>query len=138
MKSQLPQTHRGFTLIELVVTMLIVAILGVIAVSMYKTSVLQSRRTDAKTALLDLAAREERNFSTANAYTVVPAQLGYVGAWPLAVGSGYYTVTVTSGSTTTFTATATAVGSQTADTPCLTFSIDQSGNQTATTTPGCW
>jgi type IV pilus assembly protein PilE len=138
---------RGFTLIELVVTMLVVATLAAVAVASYRSQVRKSRRTDAKTALLDLAGREERNFSTTNAYTAVPAQLGYTGAWPLSVGSGYYTVTVAvtagaPGVPATFNVTATAVGDQASD-KCTSYYLDQTGVQasngsTTTDALNCW
>ena len=41
---------RGFSLLELMVAVSISAILTIMAVSSYQTSVLQSHRTDAKTA----------------------------------------------------------------------------------------
>ena len=61
---------RGFTLIELMITIVVGVILMIIAVSSYGTQVRKSRRTDAKTAVLDLAGREERNFSTTNTYAL--------------------------------------------------------------------
>jgi type IV pilus assembly protein PilE len=50
----------GFTLIELMVTLAIAAILLSIVVPTYQAQVRKSRRTEAKTAILDFAAREER------------------------------------------------------------------------------
>ena len=84
---------RGFTLIELLVVVVIGAILLAIAAPTYMTSIRKSRRTDARTALLYLASREERYMSSNNAYTNTAANLGYA-ALPTTVGSGYYTVTV--------------------------------------------
>jgi type IV pilus assembly protein PilE len=81
--------HRksaGFTLVELVVAMVIAAILAAIAIPAYSSYVLQAHRTDAKTALLDLASLEERYFSVNNAYTNVASNLGYT-AFPQSVGS---------------------------------------------------
>ena len=110
---------RGFTLIELVVAILIIAILGTIALSSYVNQSRKSRRTEARTALLDLAGREERNFSTTNVYSSTPSQLGYTGAaFPVTVGAGYYTVNVNvtaavpGGALATYLITATAIGDQ--------------------------
>ena len=55
---------RGMTLIELMMVVVIATILMSIAVPSYMSQVRQSRRIEAKTALLDLAGREERFFST--------------------------------------------------------------------------
>ena len=64
----------GFTLIELMVVVAIATILFAIAIPSYVTYIRQSRRTEAKTAVLDLAGREERYLSTnPTAYTDVPA-----------------------------------------------------------------
>jgi type IV pilus assembly protein PilE len=138
----------GFTLIEMMVTVAVVAILGTIAVSSYTAQVRQSRRTEARTAVLDLAGREERYMSTNSAYSSTPSDLGYSGVFPQTVGSGYYniTVTVTAANNTTspvtpasFLVTATAIGTQAKDTQCLTFSVDNTGNQTQTgSSTTCW
>ena len=103
----------GFTLIELMVTVVIVSILASIAIPSYMSSVRKSRRTEARTALLDLAAREERYLATNSAYSSTASDLGY-STLPGPTASGYYTlnVSVTAPSSTAaaqFTATATAV-----------------------------
>ncbi len=56
---------RGFTLIELMIAVVIVGLLTMLAYPAYTQSVRKSRRADSKTALLDLASREER-FMAAN------------------------------------------------------------------------
>jgi type IV pilus assembly protein PilE len=94
---------------------------------------------------LDLAGREEKLFSTTNAYGVLPSDLGYAVAgapndlWPMTIGSGYYQVTVAA-TPTTYLITATTFGTQVNDTGCATFSVDQLGSQTATGTDAatCW
>jgi type IV pilus assembly protein PilE len=150
-RSSLPA--GGFTLVELMVVVAIATILFAIAVPSYMTYIRQSRRTEAKTAVLDLAGREERFLSTnPAAYTNVPANLGYTGAaWPLGVGSGYYQVTVCSpacapsaiATAPSYTVTATPVAgqSQANDAQCTSFSVDSAGQQFATgtqTAAFCW
>ena len=141
--------HDGFTLIEMMITLVLVATLSAMAVSMYSTSMLHSRRTDAKTALFDLAGREERSYSATNLYSSTPSQLGYVGAaFPIAVGSNYYTVNVQApapapGVAPTYTISAAAQGSQTADVNCALFVLDQTGRQLSfnsggAASTGCW
>jgi type IV pilus assembly protein PilE len=144
---------RGFTLLELMITVAIAAILTLIAVSSYQTSVMTSRRTDAKTALNDIVGREQRYFSVTNSYSLNPEQLGYSSTLTtfgttFSVGSGYYYLnvpTVTAATATApayFIATATAYGSQLKDAACATLSIDSTGNYTSTGTgtanPPCW
>ena len=87
----------GFTLVELMVVLVIASVLVAIALPSYISSARKSRRTEAKTALVDLAGREERYFDTSSppVYTIVPSQLGYgAAAFPVTVGSGYYSVTL--------------------------------------------
>ena len=147
--------HGGFSLIELMITLTIVGILVGMAYASYSNSVRKSRRTEARAAVLDAAGREERLYSTLNAYSNSPIQLGYsttAGSFGggLSVGSGYYLLTVTNvaaaaaGTPATYTVTVTATGTQTSDSACASFSVDQQGNQTATNSGGgdnstvCW
>jgi type IV pilus assembly protein PilE len=51
---------QGFTLIEVVITMAIIAILTTIALPAYQSSVRKSRRTEAITTLLDIQLRQEK------------------------------------------------------------------------------
>ena len=140
---------KGFTLIELMVAVAVVAILGTIAMSTYTKQVQKSRRTDARSAILDLAGREEKLFSTTNAYSDKPVDLGYgvaADVWPLTIGSGYYQVTVQvtvppAPNPPTYLITATTFGTQVKDTTCATLSVDQLGSQTATPAANaaeCW
>jgi type IV pilus assembly protein PilE len=140
-----PTAFEGFTLIELMVTVAIVAILASIAMVSYTSQIQKSRRTDARSAVMDLAGREEKLFSTVNAYSGTPSDLGYgaVGAvFPITVGSGYYQVTVTvPNPPISYSITATAIGSQAGDTKCTSLSVDQFGSQTSTgteTAATCW
>jgi type IV pilus assembly protein PilE len=143
-------SNRGFTLIELLIAVAVVSILATIAVAAYTSQVQKSRRTDARSALLDIAGREEKLFSTANAYSALPSDLGYgaVGAaWPITVGSGYYQVTAVvpdpnqGGAEGTYSITATPLGTQLNDTTCASLSVNQLGAQTSTgtgTAATCW
>ena len=143
----------GFTMVELMIVIIIATILATIAIPSYQAQIRKSRRTDAKTALLDLAAREERYNSTYNTYTSVPANLGYAGNFPVTVGSGYYQININvcaalacatdKGTGVVFSATATAINTQTKDTQCRNYTLDSTGGQavtgTASATPAvCW
>ena len=57
---------RGFTLIELMIVVVVIAILAGIAISMYSNQVRKSRRSQAVQVLNDLALKEEK-FRTNNA-----------------------------------------------------------------------
>jgi type IV pilus assembly protein PilE len=137
----------GFTLIELMVTVAIVAILATIATASYTSQIRKSRRTDARSAVLDLAGREEKLFSTTNAYSQTGSDLGY-GAFPLNIGSGYYSINVVSpdpaqpvATQPNYLITATAINAQAADLQCTSLSVDQTGKQTSVgtaTVATCW
>ena len=153
----LVQTFRrgaGFSLVELMVVLLITVILLTIAVPTYQSHVRESRRTDAKTAVLDLAAREEKYASLNNSYTGSPANLGYqsttsTATFPQTVGSGYYQVyacpgttistactagvaVATTGSTYVVAAIPIAGTSQAKDSSCQYFAVDNTGAQFST------
>jgi type IV pilus assembly protein PilE len=143
--------HSGFTLVELLIVIVVASILVAIAVPSYQAQVRKSRRTDARNALLDIAAREERFLSVTNSYSAVPTEVGYGGlAWPQTVTNGYYQVTVTipdpnyAGAGPSFVLTATPIGVQTSDTACASFAVTQIGRQSALDSNGvdnsttCW
>ncbi len=67
----------GLTLIELMVVLLIVGILAAVAVPTYRQYVIRAHRTEAKTALLRLAANQERHYLQNNTYTDDLALLGF-------------------------------------------------------------
>jgi len=145
---------QGFTLIELIVAMVVASILVAIAIPAYSSFVRKGRRTDAKTALLDLASLEERYFSTTNTYSANASDLGYgAAAWPVTVGSGYYqiaqptvvaavapTAASPAGTPASFSLTATAIGDQANDTDCATFTVTSAGVQSASpnASGNCW
>jgi type IV pilus assembly protein PilE len=151
------RTSRGFTLVELIVTMVIATILVSIAIPTYQVEMRKSRRTEAKTTALDAASREERYYATQNTYSADTGQLGYTsssGSFPVTTGTYYEissisvtapTASATGVTTGTFTVTVQALptGPQVADTSCQTFVVTQTGAQTATgtdPTPNttCW
>lgn len=149
----------GFTLIELMVAVVVAIILVSIAVPSYTNSVRKSRRTEAKTALLDLASREERFLSTNGAYTNDGGNLGLASstsntAFQVPVGSGYYNVSVCVGTNiptgcgsaqatatnATYLLVAVPIGTQAKDTYCGSYTLDNTGAQgnTGSQTSGCW
>ena len=69
----------GFTLIELMIVVVIVAVLLIVAIPTYLSQIRESRRTEARNYLVELASREERYYATQNAYTSTASNLGYAG-----------------------------------------------------------
>ncbi|WPL19266.1 Serogroup C1 [Thiorhodovibrio winogradskyi] len=61
-------THRGFTLIELMITVAIVGILAAIAYPSYQEHVLKSWRANAASCLLEMANRMERRYTGSSTY----------------------------------------------------------------------
>jgi len=130
---------RGFSLIELVIVLLIIAILAAIAIPSYRQYVVRANRVDAQRSLMDLAARQERFFYSRNAYATALSDLGANSS----VAGANYTIAPPSATSTAFTITASAVGSQQkSDQACQTLTITNTGVQGSTGTtsndPKCW
>ena len=134
--------QKGVTLIELMTVIGIIGILGTIALSSYRNSVVRANRADATTALVRLAGRQEKLYMVNNTYADTPT----LAALKLDSSErGYYTITIAPNPvlTTGFLATATPVagGPQAADTVCATLGLDETGQHTFTgtgTLAECW
>ncbi|WP_353156901.1 type IV pilin protein [Herminiimonas fonticola] len=59
---------HGFTMIELMVVLIIVAILAAIAIPSYQESVLKTRRTEGRAALMKAMQQQERYYSLHTTY----------------------------------------------------------------------
>jgi type IV pilus assembly protein PilE len=59
---------RGVTLIELMIVIIVVAVLASIAIPSYRQYVLRSHRTEAKAALMNVAAAQEKFYLQNNTY----------------------------------------------------------------------
>jgi type IV pilus assembly protein PilE len=138
---------QGFTLVELVVVIVILGILTAIAYPAYTGWVLKSRRADAHRALTDLANRLERNYLSANTYTVDMTQLGYLSATNVTIEGGMYKLKVDAATAgcpiaSCFGVTATPVAgtAQVNDSRCTSLSLASNGVKSATgSVPGsCW
>jgi type IV pilus assembly protein PilE len=139
----------GFTLVELMIACVVLAIIVAVAMPSYQAQVRKSRRADARNAVLDLAGREERFLSIANSYSQTATDVGYL-AFPMTVNNGYYQLNVTvpdpnqPGVTPSYIITATYFGPQVTDTDCAQFTVNQLGQQAALNSAGavntatCW
>jgi len=120
---------HGFTLIELMVVVAIVAIIVAIALPSYSRQVEKTRRADAQSALLDAAQALERCFTRNNAYNAPACSV------PTTSPDGFYTITLTA-TPSTFNLTATATGSD----ACSPFTLDHLGvrNSGGSEADRCW
>lgn len=125
--------NRGFTLIELMVTVAIVAILAAIAYPSYQSHVVKTRRKAAEACLLELAQFMERYYTTNMSY----ASASLPSTQCRTELASYYTFDfVGTPNETTFTLAATAAGVQAAkDAACTPLKVTHTGSKTPS---NCW
>ena len=131
---------RGFTLLELLITVAIVGILAAIALPSYFDQIRKSHRADAKSAALTVAVQMQRYFTERN--TFVGATLGTGGVYPSTTSeNGYYALSLTNLTANTFTLNATPAGPQVGDS-CGTYTYTELGAKdvVSATKPAaeCW
>ncbi len=136
--------HRGFTLIELMVVIAIVGILAGIAYPSFSDSMMKSRRTDAKTAMLSIVLSQSKLRGSCRTYA------GTIGAANNCANStvkglsasenGYYTIALSGNTGNAYVLTATAQGAQTKDTACtpLTLTINATYPNGNKLPSSCW
>ena len=144
------RNSEGFTLVELLIVVMLISIILGVSIPGYRQYVQRAQRADATTALLRLAAAQERFYMQAGQYAsgaaqveaAPPAGLGFTSSMS---ERGYYSLAVApdaGGAAVGYDATATPVagGNQATDSDCTSFGIDESG--TRTSLPGnidkCW
>lgn len=128
--------QRGMTLVELMIVVVIVSILLGVGVPSYRGYIQRSNRADATTALMRVAANQERHYLQYNRYATT-----LDGAAPAGLNGrttsdrDFYNLTMVVGDITTdFTVTASInpAGKQKDDTDCLTFTLNEQGLRGAT------
>lgn len=120
--------QRGFTLVELMVALGILAIIMAIAIPAYTTYVTRSNRTEGKALLMNTAQALERCFTRYNAYNSANCQVSF----PVSSENGWYEMA--SGDQTinaaAYTLVATPQDAQaTRDTDCANFTLTQNGTR---------
>jgi len=138
---------RGFTLLELLITVAIAAILSAIAYPSFVESIRKGRRADAVEFMTKVQQAEEQWRANNSFYTT---DLSSTGLKVASVTSdapsskGYYTVSVTVPGATSgsaYTIIAKATGAQAADVKCASMSIAVAGGQItydSTSGQACW
>ncbi len=134
--------NHGFTLVELMIAVSIVAILTAIALPSYQGQIRRSRRSEGQVALLAIAIAQEKMRANCTQYASTVAGTPNCDAAespPYALGlsattpEGDYHLSLSGVSATGFTASATPVGDQAKDTAggvaCDPLTIDQDGNR---------
>lgn len=138
-------SHRGVTLLELMVVLLLVGLIAALALPGYRHHLRRVNRTDATVALYLVLSAQERFHLRHGRYSAdltspPPVGLG-IGA---ASEHGHYALSVALAvDEQSFIATATPVpdGSQASDDRCLAFSIDHRGRRAVSGSgeaAACW
>ena len=142
MRARPPAATDGVTLIELMIVIVILGILASVAFPAYRNYAIRADRTEATSALLRIAAAQEKWYLQHNTYTPRLADLGF----DPATENGKYALSIESADAAGFDARARAVAGQSDDEKCPLFAIDQSGFRyggpgpvgAGTNEPGCW
>lgn len=124
---------NGFTLIELMIVVAIIAILAAIALPSYSNYIIGSKRTEAQAEMMALAQYMERQYNASFSYPNaenIPSSLKA----PQTIAS-HYILSVT-GTSQEFSIQATPTSRQN-DTKCGTLGLNSKGIKTPSTN-GCW
>ena len=134
--------QRGFSLMEMLVTITILMILAAVAIPNYRNHVLRTQRSEAMAGLMRIAAAQEKFYLQNNRYTTALDESGL--NLDTATTNNHYTLSVLTATQNGFNAIAVPAGTQADDEVCRLFSIDERGRKLAqdvdgtATTDTCW
>ena len=132
------RVKKGFTLIELMITVVIMAILVAISIPMFTDQLRKSRRYDATSTLLSME-QEQALYRTNN---TTYGTLAQVWSGVTSTPDNHYTLTVTMPTSTSYVLTATAVGDQANDDEnsviCSPMVVTVTNLSTTRTPVACW
>ena len=117
---------KGFTLVELMIAVAIVAILAAVAIPAYDSSVTQSRRTECKVFAMDIADRQARNWTQNSTYAEATSAAQFTNNLNTPNGNlsenSYCTASTTGGDSFLVTVTPSI-----ADSECVSFTLTNTG-----------
>lgn len=125
------ETSRGFTLIELMIVLIIVAILAAIGIPGYADYVRRGKLTEATAGLSEMRVKLEQYFQDNRTY-VGACVAGTVAALP--ANTANFTFSCPTLTATTYGATATGIGSMNG----FIYTLDQSNSRRTTGLPTGW
>ncbi|MGL4476058.1 MAG: type IV pilin protein [Shewanella sp.] len=118
-------TAKGFTLIELMITVAIVGILAAIAYPSYIDYITKSARSEGVAAVMKVVNLQEQYYLDNRAYATDMTKLG-LNKTPFITEHGHYSIA--SAGSSDFTITATALGAQASrDSNCKTITMTSAG-----------
>jgi len=133
-----PPRLRGITLIELMIVIVIVGILVAIAYPNYQAFTARAKRTEAKSALLQIATNQERHYLNAQTYTDDLTLLGFASTPTVLTDSGAYQIQVTAADAAGYTAQASFQLTGDEASRCNTLTINSVGAKSSAPYTDCW
>lgn len=134
-----PPRQRGFTILELLITVAVIGILSAVAYPSYTGYVTRGKRSEGRAALVDTAAKLERYYSDHSKYATANNAFPTLTGFSTSTETGKYTLSIaTSGTFQSYTLTATPTFD---DPDCGNLTYTQAGTKGISGTSSvaeCW